>query len=277
MEITVFTDPTCPWAYSAEPTRLKLKWLYGSQLNWQNKMIVLSGFDDETSSITPDYVHRSRLQMRVKYGMPMSDKILPKIPATILACQSYVAVELNQPEKADGFLRQLRIASMNQELVDEIGIIKQIANQATVAENELENWLESEQVKNKLILDAQEARNPGNKALNMNYKLSKTSKGVVRYSASSYIFLIDNKIVFELPGFWPVETYEAVIGNFLPNATRKRLAKTSREILEWAPYPLATKEIAVICNKTIGEVMQELKGNATFEPFGQDGFWSLTK
>ena len=33
--ITEFTDPGCPWAYSAEPFRRRLRWLYGDKSAWQ--------------------------------------------------------------------------------------------------------------------------------------------------------------------------------------------------------------------------------------------------
>ncbi len=40
--ITEFTDPGCPWAYSAEPVRRRLDWLYGERLQWRPRMVVLS-------------------------------------------------------------------------------------------------------------------------------------------------------------------------------------------------------------------------------------------
>src|SRR4051812_8027176 len=40
--ITVFTDPGCPWAFSAEPSRLRLSWLYGDHLDWRVRMVGLS-------------------------------------------------------------------------------------------------------------------------------------------------------------------------------------------------------------------------------------------
>src|SRR3954463_6741427 len=33
--ITEYTDPGCPWAYSAEPFRRRLNWLYGERIEWQ--------------------------------------------------------------------------------------------------------------------------------------------------------------------------------------------------------------------------------------------------
>ena len=35
VDITLFTDPACPFAFSAEPVRQRLRWHYGDQLRWR--------------------------------------------------------------------------------------------------------------------------------------------------------------------------------------------------------------------------------------------------
>ncbi len=42
VQITEFTDPGCPFAWSAEPSRRKLQWLYGEQIRWRPRMVVLA-------------------------------------------------------------------------------------------------------------------------------------------------------------------------------------------------------------------------------------------
>lgn len=37
--ITHFTDPGCPFAWSAEPARWRLQWLYGDGLEWRLRMV----------------------------------------------------------------------------------------------------------------------------------------------------------------------------------------------------------------------------------------------
>src|SRR5688500_695827 len=34
IDVTHFTDPGCPWAYSASPALATLQWRYGDQLRW---------------------------------------------------------------------------------------------------------------------------------------------------------------------------------------------------------------------------------------------------
>jgi len=54
--ITEFTDPACPWAYSAEPFRHRLDWLYDGSLEWEPRMVVLadSPADHERNGFTPE-------------------------------------------------------------------------------------------------------------------------------------------------------------------------------------------------------------------------------
>jgi len=42
LEISLFTDPACPFAFSAEPVRRRLRWHYGDGLVWTVRMIVLT-------------------------------------------------------------------------------------------------------------------------------------------------------------------------------------------------------------------------------------------
>src|SRR4051812_50097817 len=39
---TLFTDPACPWAYSARPALARLSWRFGNQLDWKLVLIGLS-------------------------------------------------------------------------------------------------------------------------------------------------------------------------------------------------------------------------------------------
>jgi hypothetical protein len=54
LQITEFTDPACPFAWSAEPQRRRLEWLYGDQLGWDVRMVGLSSKADQNSGFTPE-------------------------------------------------------------------------------------------------------------------------------------------------------------------------------------------------------------------------------
>ena len=53
--ITDYTDPGCPWAYSAEPFRWRIMWLYGDSIEWRRRMVVLAEDPDEyiDKGVTP--------------------------------------------------------------------------------------------------------------------------------------------------------------------------------------------------------------------------------
>ena len=42
VRIVEFTDPGCPFAFSAEPHRLRLRWLFGEQIRWELRMVGLA-------------------------------------------------------------------------------------------------------------------------------------------------------------------------------------------------------------------------------------------
>ena len=51
VQVTLFTDPACPFAFSAEPVRQRLLWHYGEQLEWTTRMIVLTDEPGEAEKL----------------------------------------------------------------------------------------------------------------------------------------------------------------------------------------------------------------------------------
>ena len=50
------------------------------------------------------------------------------------------------------------------------------------------------------------------------------------------------------------------------------------EVLDWARHPLATAEVAAVCDRTIADVRAELtRAGARFEPLAGDGYWSASQ
>jgi predicted DsbA family dithiol-disulfide isomerase len=273
--LRVFTDPACPWAYSAEPTRWRLRWLYGDQISWQTTMIILSGYQSESSSFPLEKVAKHFGELRERFGMPIDDSVRPRMAQSIEACRSVVGVRRNAPESADALLRQLRIAAMGGKLIDEQSVLDEAATKASLDPSKIASWAKEGQTETELTSDAEAARTPTKVGMAFRHKLSKTSTDRVRYSAPSYQFIQDDKIHFELPGFWPVEASEAAIGNIVPDISRRPDPESVKEVLEWAQTPLATVEVARVCAKDVAEVRKELQSVAEFTPMGQDGFWRL--
>jgi hypothetical protein len=80
----------------------------------------------------------------------------------------------------------------------------------------------------------------------------------------------------DLPGFRPIEAYEAALANLAPELTRRPDPEDVETVLEWAGMPLATAEVAAVCDRDVPDVRAELaRAAARFEPVGGDGYWSL--
>ena len=106
MEIKLFTDPACPFAFSAEPIRWRLRWHYGDQLSWRLRMIVLTLEPGEAEKLAEG---APTLQRR--YGMPIDPAPYPRPASSEPACRAVVAARLNAPAAEEALLRRLRVRS----------------------------------------------------------------------------------------------------------------------------------------------------------------------
>ena len=79
----------------------------------------------------------------------------------------------------------------------------------------------------------------------------------------------------DLPGFRPVEAYEAAIANLAPELARRADPEDADTVLAWAGMPLATVEVAAVADRPVADVREELSRSARFTPVGGDGYWSL--
>ena len=48
-------------------------------------------------------------------------------------------------------------------------------------------------------------------------------------------------------------------------------------MLTWAGMPIATAEVAAVCDREIADVRAELARVATFLPVGGDGYWTARR
>src|SRR5579862_2913439 len=125
LEITLFTDPACPFAFSAEPVRMQLRWHYGDQLRWQVRMIVLTLEPGEAEKLAGGAPGLQRL-----YGMPIDPAPHRRPASSEPACRAVVAARLNAPERAEALLRRLRVRVMAGGLLDGPALIAGAASEA---------------------------------------------------------------------------------------------------------------------------------------------------
>ena len=85
--ITEFTDPGCPWAWSAEPFRWRLAWLYGDRLEWRVRMVGLSDSPEDylEKGFTPERMAASFADIAGDHKMPIATHERPRMAATLPA------------------------------------------------------------------------------------------------------------------------------------------------------------------------------------------------
>src|ERR1700710_1880864 len=110
ISVTHFSDPGCPWAYSASPAMAVLRWRYAEQLDW--RLVTIGLAEDPQRYIdagyTPTRMSVSNMNFR-RYGMPFMSEPRPRIAATSRACRAIVATRLRHPGREHEVLRALQL------------------------------------------------------------------------------------------------------------------------------------------------------------------------
>jgi 2-hydroxychromene-2-carboxylate isomerase len=281
VRIRHFTDPGCPFAFSAERQRLRLLWLFGEQLAWELHMVVLS----TESSADPDRrasVARAFRRVAQQYGMPIDWRERRSNHATVHACRAVVAVRLRWPDAEDAYLRHLRVLTMGGELLDDSDTLEIAAERSGVPVRELAAYAADPEVQAALEADMAAARRPSPAARAQDDRLGGPA-AERRYTCPSYEIERVGPPAdpawdiprLDLPGFRPVETYLAALANVAPELETRPDPESPLEVLGWAPYPLATAEVAAVCDAEIDDVRVELaRAGARFAPVGGDGYWT---
>src|SRR3954452_9248082 len=127
--ITEYTDPGCPWAYSAEPFRRRLSWLYGERLRWELRMVVLAESPQEylDRDFTAERQARGFAHIAREHGRRIDTRDRPRMAATAPACRAVVAARLHAPEAERALLRRLRVRHFAGQLLDEPATIADAA------------------------------------------------------------------------------------------------------------------------------------------------------
>ena len=279
LRITEYTDPACPFAFSAEPARYRLLWLYGDQIEWRLRMVVLSesAGDYVAKGFTPERQVQALTDIRRRYGMPIDTRRRPRMMATVHACRAVVAARLHAPEHERALLRRLRLHAMGGALIDEPGVIARCAREAGIEDPTLvfRAAQDDPAVERALREDMAAARAPSFAALALEHKLAPADELGFRYTCPSYEIERcsgDGWPRFDVPGFQPVEVYEAAVANLAPEVERRAAPESVEEVLAWAGEPLATAEVAAICGIDHEQARTELAHVAA----SRGGLWSLS-
>jgi 2-hydroxychromene-2-carboxylate isomerase len=241
VDVTLFTDPACPFAFSFEPVRRTLLWRYGTQLRWTPRMIVLTREEGEAENLASPFDGLQR-----KHGMPIVHGPSARPASSEPACRAVVAVRRHAPEAAEPLLRRLRVRTMAGGLLDDPRLIAAAATDAGLDPAGLQEWVHEHATGAALEDDVDAARDPTRAARALAHRLGGPDDEP-RYSAPSLeLRRTDGDGAASVPGFNPTSTYEIVFANLAPELERRPAPEDVGELLRWAGEPLATAEVAAV-------------------------------
>jgi protein-disulfide isomerase-like protein with CxxC motif len=282
---TLYTDPACPWAYSANPALRVLEWRYRDALAWR---LVTIGLRDEVSSGAAAAYDSARSAARQaffrdRYGMPFG--LVPKARASASgrACRAIVAARLTEPGSEWRVLRALQLALFTTGLLadDDDGLreaLRPIGAEGVV------DRIDDPDVVEAYERDKAEARAAAGTPAEAQGKTS-TSDGPVRFTAPSVVFELDGRSL--VAGGWqPALAYDVLVANLDPELRGTPPPDGPLPLLEHFADGLTTAEVALLLaggpdplpsvEATVPALLELVaEGLATKTPLGQDSLWRL--
>jgi predicted DsbA family dithiol-disulfide isomerase len=281
---TIYSDPACPWAYSASPALRVLQWRYREQLDWS---LVLIGLTEAASQYaargyTPLRGALGQLMFR-RYGMPFAPEPKARLSATARACRTVVAARLQHPGREWDVFRAIQLANFTTPLVldDDDGLRGAIAGIPGIDADAIIGALDSPEVTEAYESDKARSRTAAGSAAELQGKTASTD-GPVRFTAPSVEFALSgSKLV--AGGFQPVEAYDILVVNLDPAMERHPAPQSPAPLLDYFPGGLTTQEVAALLTsgndpvdrRAAEAALIELVGDggATRTPLGDDALW----
>lgn len=282
-----FTDPGCPWAYSARPAHARLIWRFGRQIEWRLVTIGLSETAERyvARGYTPERLAAGWSVFQARFRMPFTTEFKPRMAATSRACRAIVAAREIDPALGERALRELQLlhftttrlldedADLRHALtgvpgLDAAAVVTRIDDPEIVAAYESDRAL---------------ARSADGSPTHAQDR-SSTSDGPVRYTAPSVIFERRDGGRLEVGGFQPFEAYDTALANLDSSLDRRPSPADAGEALRAFPDGLTTAEAAAVLRPSdlvdadLGAAEAQLDvlardGAATREQVGGDAIW----
>ncbi len=250
IDVIHFTDPGCPWAYSASPAHTTLRWRYGDGLRWTLVTIGLTEDPGQYAArgYTPTLSAVGYARFR-RFGMPFQITPKARLSATSAACRAIVATRLAAPALEEGALRALALAQFTTTgLLDDPDTLRSaLAGVEGLDADAVVGRIDDAEVVDAYEADRGRARTAAGSPTEFQGRAANTD-GAVRYTAPSLVFDGDGQSL-EAGGFQPVEAYDVVIANLAPTLERRPPAEDPVEVLAAFPYPLTTAEVAAVMTK----------------------------
>jgi protein-disulfide isomerase-like protein with CxxC motif len=284
---THFTDPACPWAYSARPAHARLRWRFGDQIDWQLVLIGLSESAEayEARGYTPDRMLTSQRSFSERFGMPYSFELKPRMSGTGRACRAIVAARELHPALGEAALRALQLMHFTTTgLLDKDADLRRaLATVPGLDADAVLARIDDPQTEAAYQAGRELARSAEGSPTHAQDRFS-TSDGPVRYTAPSVIFEHADGGSLEVGGFQPFESYDTAIANLDAGLERRGEPAGALEALSAFPDGLTTAELASIMRPsdlvdadpeaTAAELAElTAAGTVVREPAGNDAIW----
>ncbi len=247
--VTHFTDPGCPFAYSASPALAVLRWRYGDQLDW--RLVTIGLAEDPQRYIDAGYTPtRSTIGQQSyfrRFGMPLLMQPRARVTATSRACRAIVATRLLFPGREDEVLRALQLGWFTTTLLldDDADIAQALARVAGLDVDAVVAAIDDERTLAAYEDDKQQTRSAEGGPTDFQGKARQTD-GPVRYSAPSLVFQNGAGLRLEAGGFQAIDAYDVLIANLDPTLERQAPPEQAIDALRPFPDGLVTAEVAAI-------------------------------
>jgi len=286
--VTHYSDPGCPFAYSASPALAVLRWRYGDQLNW--RLVTIGLAEDPQRYLDAGYTPtRSTLGQQAyfrRFGMPLLMEPRTRVLATSRGCRAIVATRLLDPGREEEVLRALQLAWFTTPLLldEDAGIAQALARVPGLDVDAIVAAIDDERTLAAYEQDKRETRQAEGGPTDFQGKARQTD-GPVRYSAPSLVFENEAGQRLEAGGFQTIEAYDVLIANLDSKLERHDPPEQVIDALERFPAGLVTQEIAAIMaqnnqlpdRQTAERALIELLGEGAVrrEALADDALWLL--
>jgi protein-disulfide isomerase-like protein with CxxC motif len=250
ISVTHFSDPGCPWAYSASPALSVLRWRYGEQLDWR---LVTIGLTEDAAryverGYTPTRMAIGHMRFR-RYGMPFASEPRARVAATGRACRAIVATRLLDPQRENEVFRALQFGWFTTRLVldQDDDITRALARVSDLDVEAVVGAIDDERTTAAYAADRAETRTAQGSPTHFQGKARQTD-GPVRYSAPSLAFESGGRRL-EAGGFQSIEAYDVLIANLEQTLEREAPPEEPLDVLRRFPGGLVTQEVAAVMTR----------------------------
>lgn len=276
-----FTDPGCPWAYSASPALTVLRWRFGDSLHWRLRAITITSSAQDYAARGLDPVRLAQRYVAFRrYGMPFAGIPRPRVVPTALACRVTAAATLESEELAEEVLRHLQLAWFTTTLLldEPAGIARALAG---CDPDRLLATTVTAEGRARYDDHYRAARNDISPAAIAQGK-TEHDEGPVRYTAPTLVFAADDGTRAVAGGFQPLEAYDALLANLAPELPRRAAPSSIEQALRAFPHGLTTQELVALMRSdevvSRTEIEQLLvaalaAGTVRRAPLGADALW----